>query len=174
MKRRSSELLWAFIPVIFACFICAYGYYLQTKPKGCTPPPGFNKSDLIGTWRSGNSDTFTIREDGKYRQKIRIDKPFTDYESDWLPWYIELSNNGIPYLHLTGMRLCAYYSGISCSQVGGEESLWLDPCENKWVKMQNEGILIIRGSSWPRTQLRLVTLIKSSDSSGGFYEYVGK
>jgi len=65
-----------------------------------------------------------------------------DYESDWQPWYVELSEDNIPYLHLTGMRFCGMNPDISCEiRDGGGH----DFCRDEYIPMNGEGILIILG-----------------------------
>jgi hypothetical protein len=95
-----------------------------------------------------------IREDGKYKQIINLKTPAVDYESDWLPWSIEYDENGLPYLHMEGMRLCAYAPDlIDCEQVGGGEEdqslfnagYWYDFCKKEMTLMPNEGTLIVLG-----------------------------
>jgi hypothetical protein len=84
-----------------------------------------------------------------YRQIIHIEfdeLPPVDYQSDWLPWRLEDRPNGIPYLHLEGMRLCAFNPAIPCSRPGGDGH---DFCLNSGVAMEGEGILIVLGSPTP-------------------------
>jgi hypothetical protein len=104
---------------------------------------------------------------------IHLSAPVFDYESDWLSWRVEYSEGGLPYLHLDGMRLCAYGSGekAPCDQVGGgtgNSGVWYDPCAEEWVPMPNEGILIVVGEpegydSLPRG-IKLFLLQKGDDT----------
>lgn len=113
------------------------------------PPPGFSESDLIGTWvgeRSDNIDTLVIRDDRRYKQIMHISHPAFDFESDWLPWRLEYGGSGIPYLHLEGMHLCAYWTEMDCQEAGGGDLIWYDFCKEEWIKMPNEGVLIVLGS----------------------------
>ena len=123
------------------------------QPEGCIlPPAGFSTADLVGTWydvsgSAGDEDTLIIRADGTYRQMTQVDSQAFNYKSDWLPWRLELGPNGLPYLHLIGMRLCAY--GGDCGTVGGgsgRNDLWYDACQKKWVAMPGEGVLIVQGA----------------------------
>jgi len=152
-------LLLAGLAIIFVLSGCAPA---KEERMGCKPPPkGFSESDLVGTWWAGYvsspkvDDFLIIREDGTYRQTIFIEYPDTpdvNYESDWLPWWIEYFDDGIPYLHLEGMRLCAHAPDLrSCDQPGGGEQdwdafnqgKWLDYCREKMVLQENEGILLV-------------------------------
>jgi len=131
----------------------------RDETTGCTlPPKEFTKADLAGTWvathLNSRRDTLIIKEDGTYKQVIHLESPPVDYESDWKTWQIEYLENGLPYLHMEGMHLCAYAPDlIDCEQVGGGEEnpssfnggYWYDFCQEKMVPMPNEGVLIVLG-----------------------------
>ena len=73
----------------------------------CQPPNGFSEATVVGTWLSGydrtQMDKLIIREDGLYKQIIRLEAPsYYDYESEWLPWSIKYAENGVAYVHLVG------------------------------------------------------------------------
>jgi len=132
--------------------------------KGCLPPPDdFQETDLVGIWWAGTGyagrvdDYLEIRADRTYKQTIfieYIDVPSVYYESDWLPWWIEYFDDGIPYLHLEGLRLCAHNPDISCDQAGGgpedwhafNQGKWIDYCKETMVLQENEGILMIKSA----------------------------
>lgn len=138
------------------------------------PPEGFSSSSLVGTW-GGTIDTawdstIVIREDGRYKQSMNIQRTGFKYESDWLPWRLEYSQQGVPYLHLEGMMLCgAYYYVIECTDktaLTGVGTNWYDACKQKWEYINNEGVFRISiGSAQRKT--RLVPLTKSSDGPTG-------
>ena len=119
----------------------------------CTPPPeGFRENDLIGTWHHGlpgDEDQLTFREDGYYKQIIHyegLDGIF-DYESDWQRWWIEFREDGIPYLHLEGMRMCIIWILQDCEMVGVGEGRVIDFCYDELVHLpSNEGVLMVLGS----------------------------
>ena len=49
-----------------------------------------------------------------------------------------------PYLHLEGMRLCAYVPDqVDCSQEGGGEGYWYDLCLDERVQTPGEGVLVV-------------------------------
>jgi len=139
--------------LLFPCIVGLSGDWAPPCPP---PPEGFSKADLVGTWEAGvpdQRDTLVIREDGTYKQSIHIEftsLPPLDYESDWQPWWLEERENGIPYLHLEGMRLCAFNPGLSCDQAGGDGH---DFCRNEQIRMENEGILLVMGVPKPRINL---------------------
>lgn len=119
------------------------------KENGCHPPKTFIRTDIIGIWESGlpeRKDTLIINEDVTYKQIIHIENISYDYESELKNWWIEESSDGIPYLHLDGMRLCVYWSGIDCELIGGNEYEWYDFCQEKWLQMPDSGIFVILGT----------------------------
>lgn len=129
-------------------------YYTQlTASSRCAsmkPAPGF-ETDLIGTWEygfPGDSDTLMIRADHTYKQFIyRGPSQYYDkvaYESDWQSWWVEYKADGIPYLHLSGMRLCGGERYLSCSQPG---AVGYDFCSQQSVEVKNEGVLMILARS---------------------------
>jgi hypothetical protein len=133
--RRSNLLKYLVVGTVclFACFLARAAFAVlqayqlrMPAPNMCTPPPeGFSEQDLVGTWEGrsiGISDTLIIREDGTYKQIIHINyetEPDIDYETDWQPWRLEYVD-GIPYLHLEGMRLCAINTNLSCEHPAAE------------------------------------------------------
>ncbi len=136
----------------------------SAERKGCLPPPDdFLETDLVGIWWVGYvssprvDDYLEIRADGTYKQTIYLEHssiPSVYYESDWLPWWIEYFDDGIPYLHLEGLRLCAHDPSISCDQVGGGEkdwnafnqNEWYDYCRDEWLLQKDEGIVLVLGA----------------------------
>lgn len=174
----------------FALFLSACSSSQNEEQKGCIlPPEGFSESDLIGTWVAGrldDTDTLIIREDGTYKQIIHIEfaeKPTVDFESDWQPWRIEYTE-GIPYLHMTGMRLCASDPNIDCEQLGGGERDWnaynenfyYDFCQEESVLMPGEGVLIVLGVpehvtiQRPPRGIALHLLVNCTDCGGWVYK----
>jgi hypothetical protein len=139
------------------------------------PPKSFSATDLVGTWVAGWSDdldTLIIRADNTYKQLIHLRAPTFDYESDWQPWRIDYSVEGRPYLHLEGMRLCAYGGGeiAACNQIGGgtgNSGYWYDPCRDTWLQMPGEGVLIVVGPTPgfqpPARGIHLFLLMKGED-----------
>ena len=160
--------------------------------SGCIlPPQGFTQKELVGTWISyprvaGNRfDTLVIRGDGFYRQIIHIDDPVFDYESEWLPWHLEYAEDGVPYLHLTGMRLYAYLPGlIEKGVIGGGDQYFLDWCRPVIMPGGKEifegvqmppgiGVLVVKGTPNRFAQPpRGVTLepLSVSDTYSWWYE----
>lgn len=177
MKMKRVLFLFTLTIVLSAC--SSNQESSERRADGCIlPPEEFSEKDLVGTWVAGLSwrkDTLIIQEDGIYKQAIHIER-YTedssfDYESDWQPWRLEYSESGLPYLHMEGMRLCAYAGGyIDCEVVGGgdsPEAKWYDFCKKEWIQMPGEGVLIVMGSPQgfvqPPRGLDLVLLQRGED-----------
>jgi hypothetical protein len=142
----------------------------RKNKKGCLPPPAnFEVSDLYGTWSSSidsYSDTIIIREDGTYQQHIWIAEPYYEFESEWLPWWLEYKDE-VYYLHLTGMRMCVYWLGMDCDQLGSGDAYWMNYCrDDEWMQTPGEGVLILLGTpdqfEQPPLGFNLVGLQKST------------
>ena len=177
--QKTAITKQTFTLLLIAIFLGACGLN-QGEVNVCPPPPdGFSEADLVGAWTGGyvtppkQTDTLIIREDGTYKQIIHMDVPAFDYESDWQAWRLEYAENGLPYLHLEGMRLCAYGGGeiIGCDQVGGgDNNYWYDFCQDDWVMMPGEGVLIVVGVGkefvQPPRGFNLILLQKGEDVWG--------
>jgi hypothetical protein len=139
------------IPLLLCLLVsgCLDSQGQQLESLRCIPPPsGFSQSDLVGTWvgeRFGNIDTLIIRSNGQYRQVIRSNESSIAFDGEWLPWRLDYETEGLPYIHLERMRLCAYWTEMECSEEGGGNLIWYDPCKGAWFKMPNEGVLIALG-----------------------------
>jgi hypothetical protein len=148
---------------------------VKEEKNRCKPPPqGFTETDLVGTWVKKHldlrSDTLIIKEDGTYKQIIHLEAYSVDYESDWLPWYIEYTDDDIPYLHMEGLRLCAHVPDLrGCDQAGGGDydwnafnsGEWFDYCHDKWMVQKGEGILLVNGAvydGWTDEGIELASL----------------
>lgn len=158
----------------------------ETLQECTLPPSGFSESDLIGTWSAmeswGNS-TIKVGADGRYRQTMYVERTGFMYESDWNPWRITYSDKGLPYLHLEGLLMCAYWSQIDCSTGGtsitpdashdtkdvfAAEYYWYDSCQKKWVYTPGEGVFTVRrGEEFMPRNIALVPFTKSSDTNTG-------
>jgi len=160
--------------------------------RGCSnllPPKGFSESDLVGTWggmvETAWDSTIIIREDGRYKQIMNIKRTGFKYEGDWKPWRVTYSDKGLPYLHLEGLLMCAYWSDMDCTQkvvptvgVGdtkdpfGDATYWYDYCQGKWVYTPGEGVfMVFAGLKRPPRGIHLVPFTKSPDGvTGSWYE----
>ncbi len=135
------------------------------------PPAGF-ESDLIGTWQTldpDNLDTLILREDHQYKQIIhRVPSRYNaaaDYESDWLPWWVQYNPKSVPYLHLKGMHPCIAKPWLGCDVIGGGG---FDPCLQVGFGSQSEGILLIvrrRPGAYPFSRSN-IALLFVRDSEG--------
>jgi hypothetical protein len=122
-------------------------------PTGCDLPEDFTETDLLGTWEASYKttpkarDVLILRDDGYYKQTIHLEIPTFEYEGNWLPWRVEYSDTGIPYLFLEGYRLYAYRPNfIDDEIVGGSDGYWFDFCQRAEIQMPpGEGVLIVGG-----------------------------
>lgn len=121
--------------------------YLAVHAPRCSPPSeGFSEKALVGEWVAGSpehQDTLIIAANGTYKQTIHVEfaeRLPLDYESEWQAWRLEYSPEGIPYLHLTGFAFCGMNPDIPCEQRDGGG---YDFCQDKYLPMQGEGILIV-------------------------------
>ena len=159
---------------------------------GCDRPPkeGFSESDLIGTWSGDIEDvrdsTIIVRSDGRYKQIIDIKRTGFQYEGNWQPWHITYSERGLPYLHLEGLLMCAYWDQIDCTtgQTGiepftpgdtkdpfGDATYWRDVCQKKWVNTPGEGVFMVWRDELGSRGIMLVPFTKSPDMpTGPYYE----
>lgn len=160
------KLLVSFI--ILAC-VSSCNVFDENREQTCNPPEEVHEMDLIGTWTTGLSernDTLILYDDGTYKQIIHVENPLYDYESQLNNWWIEVSTEGITYLHLEGMQLCVYWSKYACGETYEEGVRFFDYCKNEWVTMLDTGILLVlgppEGFDHPSDQMRLVSLQKST------------
>lgn len=186
MKQKYTLLAWLVFLLLTAC-------NAEEPKRGCNWPAKeeFSESDLIGTW-GGTKETawdslIVIRGDGRYKQIMNIKRTGFQYDSDWRPWRVTYSEQGLPYLHLEGLLMCAYWEQIDCSteQTGiepftpgdtkdpfGDATYWQDVCQNKWVNTPGEGVFtVIGGYKLPPRGIMLAPFTKSPDGvTGPAYE----
>ncbi len=161
------------------------------ESRGCfLPPQGFSESDLVGTWGGGIEDAgdsqVIIRSDGQYKQIINIERTGFKYDSDWRTWRVIYSEQGMPYLHLEGFLMCAYWEQVNCNtgQTGIEPfapgdtkdpysnlTYWYDGCQEEWVNTPGEGVFMVwgvpRASIMPIRGIELIPLRKTTDGGSG-------
>jgi hypothetical protein len=182
MSRIVIALLSAAVLVTLACCgSCSYVGVGDQASGGCTsilPPETFQESDLVGTWvaRYGHSatDTLIIKSDGTYKQIYTNSITGYHFESDWLKWWIDYTESGIPHLYMQEMRKC---DGISedCRREGGGggDSLWFDYCEERLIHMRGEVVLLVVGVperfAQPLRGILLRQLSINSDSFAGTF-----
>ena len=122
-----------------------------------TVPQWFAIDDLAGSWKAtnfitGDTDLLVLDSNGLYRQTIRLAESNTTYESNWLPWRVEIGQNGVYYLYLQNYRVCAASSYYDCSWVDDGNTLWTDCCGNRPVTPHiGEIVLTILGPVSSRT-----------------------
>lgn len=174
--------------VLLIVLLCAC---TPEAPPECTlPPKGFSDIDLVGTWdaldASGDpgDNSIIIREDGEYKQIMNVKWQDFKYESDWKPWKVSYSDEGLPYLHLKGFLMCAYWFQTDCRTemtsippvvVGdtkdpfGGEYYWYDGCQRKWINAPGEGIFAVLGAPAQNYKRGIILgpFTKSSDSATG-------
>jgi hypothetical protein len=157
---KAAHLL-VVLPLLSACGVLSAG---DSNP--CLPPPGFEEADLVGTWTSvenleNRSDTLILREDGFFKQIINIEEPEFHFESDWLPWRVEYAENGVVYVHLTGMRLYAFAPHLIGQEVvGGDGGTFLDFCQG--AVLMPDGKEVFPGVTMPPGEGVLTVMSVSS------------
>jgi hypothetical protein len=179
MKRRHS-----FIVLLIGLFLSACR---SEESNVCARllKAGFSESDLIGTWDAVDAlrdSTIIIREDGRYKQTMYVERTGFSYEGDWLPWRVEYFEGSIPYLHLEGLLMCAYWRQMDCSTEKtniepvevddtkdpfADEYYWYDYCREKWVQTPGEGVFLVLESELAPHGIRLVPLTKSASGTSG-------
>ena len=74
------------------------------------------------------------------------------------------------------MRLCVYWVGEDCQQLGGGKDIWYDYCKYEWVQMPDEGILLVlgppKGTKMSPPGFSLVPLQESTEHTTS-YEWQG-
>jgi len=90
---------------------------------------------------------------------VYVERTGFSYEGDWLPWRVEYSEESIPYLHLEGLLMCAYWRAMDCStgktniepvEAGDTkdpftgEYYWYDRCREEWVQTPGEGVFLVQ------------------------------
>ena len=180
-RRKNSFILLLMVLVLGAC--------RREEPSTCPlPPPEFSEADLIGTWSaigSQGNNTILISADGQYRQFMSVQRTGFKYESSWLPWRITYSDQGLPYLHLKGLLMCAYWDQMDCTGETGIEpftpgdtkdpfantTYWYDGCQKKWIDTPGEAVFMIFGVQstfiMPSRGIMLVPFTKNPDGASG-------
>ncbi len=112
---------------------------------------------------------------------MRVDWQGFSYESDWLPWRVTYSEKGLPYVHLEGLLMCAYWWALDCTgktvlpTVGigdtkdpfGDETYWYNFCQDEWVHTAGEAVYMVLGVGAAPRGIELVPFTKSSDGPTG-------
>ena len=117
-------------------------------------PPTFTDADLVGLWEvvygGTYNDSITFRSDGTFQQVFTTNYGYS-YTSPWNKWQVERRPSGCIYIHLTGMRY--YMSTVEKAEAmsRGITVPLLEPCEDKFLIMSYDLILIVVNvSSLPR------------------------
>lgn len=91
-------------------------------------------------------DKLLIREDGFYKQILHLEKQDLDYESDWLPWTSEYTENGGARIYLEEMNFCLYSEADYCESIddafGGMQGMYY--CLDEYVMSGNSGVLFVK------------------------------
>jgi hypothetical protein len=139
--------IFSFCGIIYTAIFISSSIIEKQNRSRCTPlPEGFSQSELIGTWVAGSpkhSDTLIIRANGTYKQIVHVElseSPPINYISDWQSWHLQRSEGNITYIYLEGMRFCGMNPEIPCQE---RNSGGYDFCTDKYIDMNNEGILIV-------------------------------
>lgn len=189
LPKKPFSALIILIMLLVISVACVSNVPQENVTKGgCSLlPEGFSENDLVGTWWAGYvsspqvNDTLIIREDGTYKQIIKLEFQSIEYESDWQAWWFEYRDNGTAYLHLDDYRICAASAGdseTSCDWVNDGEMPYADVCEGQWMDPDpraGEIILVVRGIPEVPTENRshpfVLTLFKGFESSPWSYSF---
>lgn len=189
-----SDMGWILIAITIFPILCitislVIDGFRSVTAKGCDHPPqnGFSEADIIGTWSGtiskARDSVINIQAEGRYKQIINLEGQKFQYESDWKQWRITYSQNGLPYLHLQGFLMCAYWNQVDCrtgesgiptftvgdtKDIWGNVTYWYDFCQKHWVNTPAEAIFMVfdGGNYWPRG-IALVPLTKSASEISG-------
>lgn len=136
--------------LLTACTVSGISDNLDELSWQCpNVPDNFTSDQLFGVWKSvygASTDTLVLSEDGSYEQSFHRqtdDYSFSNIDNEW--WLEERESGGY-YLHLISMRRCDNTDEL-CEDIlggGGEYSYW-DFCEDRFVEMQGEVILLVTG-----------------------------
>jgi len=147
-----------------------------------SPPEGFKESDLVGTWQAtytaaGTTEELILRVDKTFRQLYQRSDGY-HYESPWRQWWIEHKPSGGIYVHLEGMRYCRLTAEV-CAMPGGGGGEWLfhDVCEDRLIRMRNEVVLAVVGTTGSRHPgvvgapkgIALMHMLPSSDTTTSYF-----
>lgn len=193
--QPKSDTTWIFIAILTFPIVCITtslvydGLSRSVGSRGCDHPPkdNFAEADIVGTWAGSISkardSTIIIQAEGRYKQIINLEWQKFYYESDWKPWRITYSQRGLPYVHLQGFIMCAYWDAVDCRTgetgmptftVGGTKDIWgnvtywYDFCQKDWVNTPGEAVfMVFDGGKYSPRGLALVPLTKSADGTSG-------
>ncbi len=171
------RILWMIllpILVLLGCFVVMpHGDGNESIP----PPPTFDETDLVGTWQATYGtkriDRITLKSDGTYQQVFQAPNANYFYESPWNKWYVEYSSNGIPKLHLEGMRYYVY--DFQLGEMGGRDKpgepiLFFDG--NRAFRMVDKVILNINGDKKAPKNIILWHMQIDPDEGPAFFVFV--
>ncbi len=162
----------------------------SSESSGCTlPPKGFSEADLVGFWHAVDflkDSSITIRGDGRYAQTVYVKRTGFRYESDWLPWRVTYPERSLPYLHLEGFLMCAYWDQLECDtarsaieplRLGdtkdpfGDADYWYDFCQSDWVSTPGEAVFMVEQVparfSQPPRGISLSPFTRSTETNTG-------
>lgn len=152
MPRALTTVISVFL-IALVCTSCS----LKTHKEGewnCRPlPDAFQESDLLGTWQAKYGvgiDTLVLKENGTFTQIYTCHPCESDisFENSGNQWWLENRESGGIYLHLEGMQRCNFTDEL-CFQEGGGggNRFYWDYCEDRGVKMPDEVVLMVIGTS---------------------------
>ena len=126
----------------------------KNSSETCLAPlEGYSTEDLSGIWtvfHLDRTDILIIKPDGFYKQIVKLDKPPTNYESDWLPWYIDYMGYSA-YIHLEGLSLCAARGDGACTRPEEDGVTW-DICSDSTIYQPADGFrltILAASEDWP-------------------------
>lgn len=143
--RKSTVVVPLLIGLLVLCgfILCRVCTFLDTPPF-TVPDNEVTEEDIIGTWTveyGEGREKITFFPEGKYQQVYEDNKQNYFYTSNIYNWYIEITEEGLYYLHLEGGRY--YLAGISYFENDGWGRSFYDPFAKKIIQPDNELILVV-------------------------------
>jgi hypothetical protein len=117
----------------------------------CLPVPiSFEREDLVGTWVADfgggtGVDTLQLYSNGTFEQTYTHGGANYRYDGELGQWSLERRDSGGLYLHLSGMKFCAFEDRCIDPGLESDSAGYFDYCEREFVKMNGEFILAVVG-----------------------------
>jgi hypothetical protein len=186
LNKNPVHLLFILFATVMPALACGPSSIISnpssTRSLGTCPslPTEFNESYLYGIWIAkygASTDTLVINPDGTYDQSFVRETDGYSFKNDGNTWWLENRASGEHYLHLNGMRRCDNTDELCAnSNGGGGDFSYLDFCENRFVKMPDEVIILVtgipNGADYSPRGIWLWHMSPSVESGSYHFEYI--